>query len=83
MNNPCPRPTATIPAGDMVLVPTDKFQMGCDPDHDGGYACGSQDLPLQTVYLDAYNIDSTSVTNPEYAECVAARAAARRLSGVP
>ncbi|MCU0489328.1 MAG: formylglycine-generating enzyme family protein [Anaerolineales bacterium] len=57
--------------GETILIPAGEFQMGCDPAHNDGFTCYSSQLPLHTVYLDAYSIGKYEVTNAEYAQCVA------------
>lgn len=55
----------------MVYVPAGPFLMGCDPEHNGGFACEANELPLHEVVLEAYFIDKYEVTYAQYKECVA------------
>lgn len=32
-----------------ILISAGEFQMGCDPTHNDGYSCNSDELPLQTI----------------------------------
>lgn len=57
---------------DMAFIPRGEFKMGCDPDHNGGFSCPADELPLHSVFLDAFYIDKTEVTNSQYADCVGA-----------
>lgn len=57
--------------GEMVYIPAGNFWMGCDPNHNGGYSCNSDELPLHQIYLSEYLIDKYEVTNSQYAQCVA------------
>ena len=52
--------TPPIPL-DMVLIPAGTFQMG-DPFNEGS----SNELPVHTVYLDAFFMDRYEVTNAQY-----------------
>lgn len=62
-----------VPEG-MVLIPATEYMMGCDPEHNNGYGCAFDELPLHMVSLSAFAIDIYEVTNEQYAACVAAGA---------
>jgi len=51
----------------MVFIEQGEFQMGCDPNHNGGFDCELDELPLHTVYLDDYFFDINEVTNDQMA----------------
>jgi len=56
-----------VTPGEMISIPAENFPMGCHSDHNGNYSCSSDELPLHTVYLDAYYIDKYEVTNVQMA----------------
>jgi formylglycine-generating enzyme required for sulfatase activity len=51
----------------MVKVPAGEFTMGSDEG-------GSDEQPVHIVYLDAFYIDKTEVTNDQYRKCVESEA---------
>jgi formylglycine-generating enzyme required for sulfatase activity len=61
--------TSTIDGATLVYVPEGEFLMG-SAGTDG--AAVSNEKPQHTVYLDAFWIDRTEVTNALYAQCVQA-----------
>jgi formylglycine-generating enzyme required for sulfatase activity len=63
---PTDTPPPSAPPG-MVYVPAGEFIMGSDEG-------SSDEQPVHTVYLDAFYIDRTEVTNTQYQECVEAEA---------
>jgi formylglycine-generating enzyme required for sulfatase activity len=64
--------------GEEVFVPAGQFLMGCAPDlyREG---CDSDTYPIHAVYLDAFYIDKTEVSNAQYDACVADGACRERL----
>jgi len=52
----------------VTHIPAGEFLMGCQPS--GGLPCEPDELPLHSVYLDGYAIDTYEVTNARYKACV-------------
>lgn len=58
----------------MVSIPAGEFWMGCDGTINAGVKCEGDEEPIHRVYLSAFKIDKTEITNTLYAQCVAAGA---------
>lgn len=56
---------------EMAYINAGNYSMGCDQDHNAGYICNDDELPLHTVYTNSYYMDKFHVTNAQYAQCVA------------
>jgi len=70
--------------GDTWLRPADGAVMVCVPAGEFPYGPGSMaDPPKQSIYLDAFWIDKTEVTNKQYARCVASSACDEPLLSGP
>ena len=65
--------------GEEVYVPAGQFLMGCAPDLEPN-GCDGDSRPIHAVYLDAFYIDKTEVTNAQYQVCVTAGACLPPLS---
>ncbi len=75
-----PKPVAPEPVAPegMVLIPAGEFQMGSnDPE------AGDDEQPVHTVYVDAFFMDETEVTNAQYKEFIDANPGwgKRRIDG--
>jgi formylglycine-generating enzyme required for sulfatase activity/serine/threonine protein kinase len=64
----------TSPVDGMILVyvPEGKFTMGTSDSSSNGRPPNDSGYPAHKVYLDAFWIDQTEVTNGKYAQCVTA-----------
>jgi len=62
----------SVPLSDEVYIPAGTFMMGCSEDTAGDKLCAYDAQPIHAVYLDAYTIEKTEVSNAQYADCVAA-----------
>jgi hypothetical protein len=64
-----PSPLWSFTTSQLITIGSGYFQMGCDPDHNGGFAC-EQNALLHSVWLDTYQIDRLEITLGQYKACV-------------
>jgi formylglycine-generating enzyme required for sulfatase activity len=64
-------PAMSSPTAEEVYVPAGPFARGCSLDF-SSVKCDGDARPIHLVYVDAFYIDRTEVSNEKYAECVAA-----------
>jgi formylglycine-generating enzyme required for sulfatase activity/DNA-binding CsgD family transcriptional regulator len=64
----------------LVYVPAGEFKMGSTKADDAQAL--DEEIPQHTVYLDAYWIDQTEVTNAQYALCVASGACTKPADNI-
>ena len=77
LSNPVQGPLVqnlSVPLSDEIFIPAGVFLMGCSADTAGEKLCALDAQPIHAVYLDAYVIDKTEVSNAQYADCVSAGA---------
>jgi len=68
---------------DEVYVPAGEFLMGCSMDSTAPVKCDGDAQPIHAVYVDAFYIDKTEVTNAQYIACVSAGACLSPLDQTP
>jgi formylglycine-generating enzyme required for sulfatase activity/DNA-binding CsgD family transcriptional regulator len=66
---PSPTPAPQKDGMELVYIPAGEFKMGSSRNEDPHTF--EEEIPQHIVYLDAYWIDQTEVTNAQYAMCVA------------
>jgi len=64
-------PTSCWPdCGDEIEIPAGTFWMGCNEAVDAYPGCQAKEFPYHEVYLDAFFIDRTEVTQAAYVQCL-------------
>jgi formylglycine-generating enzyme required for sulfatase activity len=78
-NSDSPLAAPAVTSADEVYVPEGPFSMGCSADL-SPIKCDADAHPVHSVYVDAFYVDRTEVTNSQYAACVGAGACREPLS---
>ena len=61
VTEPVETPPEDTPLEGMVLIPAGEFQMGSNDEESNG-----DEQPISTVYVDAFYMDETEVTNAQF-----------------